>query len=341
MIGYYVHHHGRGHLHRAQVLAERLLAEGEATTVLSSLPRPAGWTQDWVRLPLDVDESGRPQDPTAGGALHWAPLHHDGLRSRMATVSAWLEQARPRLVVCDVSQEVALLCRLHGVPVVSVVQPGRRSDPAHVTGLRAATALVAFWPASARGPLPSVPDDVAARVQPLGGLSRFAPEPARARRPGPPRVVVLGGRGGDAWSSEELIAVRAATPGFHVTVLGAGEAWVEEPWPVLRDADVAVTHAGQNAVAEVAAARLPAVVVPAARPFDEQTVTAAVLGRPPWPVARLDRLAHDDWTGLLLRTAALDGGSWATWCDGRAADRFTDVVRRVADGGLAPAEVVA
>lgn len=39
MIGYYVHHHGSGHLHRARSLAAVL---GRPVTGLSTLPRPAG-----------------------------------------------------------------------------------------------------------------------------------------------------------------------------------------------------------------------------------------------------------------------------------------------------------
>ena len=40
VIGYYVHHVGSGHRHRAGVLAARLRREGVAVTGLSSLPLP-------------------------------------------------------------------------------------------------------------------------------------------------------------------------------------------------------------------------------------------------------------------------------------------------------------
>ncbi|MCH1868717.1 glycosyltransferase [Nocardioides sp. CFH 31398] len=352
MIGYYVHHHGRGHLHRARVLAVQLASgpEPETVTVLSSLGPADDEALDWVTLPYDVDPQPAPQprDPTAHGTLHWAPLGHDGLRRRMAAVSAWLEHARPRLVVSDVSQEVALLCRLHGVPVVSVVLPGRRDDDAHLTGLRASSALVGFWPASAHErQLPGLPADVVDRVVPLGGLSRFAPAAGR-----PPveaatrarRVVVLGGRGGDAWSPAQVDVLRSALRldggGRHVTVLGPGGDWVEDPWPVLAEADVVVVHGGQNALAEVAAARVPAVVVPAERPFDEQEVTARSLDGGDWPAVMLETLDHPDWPGLLDHVAGLDGRRWAGWCDGDAARRFaalvTDLGREAAGlGGAA------
>jgi hypothetical protein len=94
-----------------------------------------------------------------------------------------------------------------------------------------------------------------------------------------------------------------------------GSNWSDDPRSVLADADVVVTHAGQNAVAEVAALRRPAVVLAQDRPHDEQEVTAGVLRAGSWPV------------GADVATAAeLDGAGWADWCDGQAARRFAEVV---------------
>ena len=51
MIGYYVHHHGRGHLHRALSVAREL--DG-CLVGLSTLDRPAEWTGAWIDLPDDA-----------------------------------------------------------------------------------------------------------------------------------------------------------------------------------------------------------------------------------------------------------------------------------------------
>ena len=91
-------------------------------------------------------------------------------------------------------------------------------------------------------------------------------------------MLVLSGRGGTELTLDELAAAEAETPGWTWTVLGApGDRWVADPWPLICAADVVVTHAGQNAIADVAAARRPAVVVPQPRPFDEQATTAGAL----------------------------------------------------------------
>ncbi|MDT9591457.1 hypothetical protein RDV89_00160 [Nocardioides zeae] len=329
-VGWYVHHHGHGHLHRALAVAEELHRGGAEVTVLSSRePTAHPAVADWVELPRDDD--GSPHDVTAGGVLHWVPRHHDGLLARSARISAWLERHRPDVVVCDVSQEVALLCRLHGVPVVSVVQAGERSDLPHRVGLAAADALVACWPPAAGRLVTGLPDDVADRVVAVGGLSRFPVRTDRrtAREGG---VLVLGGSGGDAWTPGQVRALAVAAD-RDVRVLGR-ERWDPRPQDALAAADVVVVQAGQNALAEVAAARVPAVVVAAERPFDEQRATAAALRLGPWPAVVLDRLEHDDWPTLLAEVAALDGERWSAWCDGDAARRFAAVVRRVGLRGL-------
>jgi hypothetical protein len=337
MIGYYVHHHGRGHVTRASTLLPHL-PPGEEVTGLSSLARPPGWPQLWVQLDPDADDDPfeLPADPTAGGTFHWVPRGHDGLRSRMSTISRWIDATRPSVVVVDTSVEVAALCRLHGVPVVSLIQPGDRTDRPHVLGLGLAERLVAPWPAHVADVVRGV-DPADPRLVHVGAFSRFDDrEPAAPPPAGSRQVVVLAGAGGSALTQEALQHARETTPGWEWTVLGGPDGtWVDDPWAALCAADVVVTHAGQNALAEVAAARRPAVVVPEERPHDEQRTTAAALhadGR--LPVVVRDRFPDHGWPQVLERAARLDGDCWSLWNDGHGAARLADVVLEVA--GLAP-----
>jgi hypothetical protein len=333
VIGYYVHHVGRGHLHRAQALAGELEAHGEQVTGLSSLGRPAGWPGEWILLPRDDEGPGASaRDVTANGRLHWAPLRDEGLRARMAAVSAWIGLAHPDLMVVDVSVELVLLSRLHGVPTLAVVLPGRRDDPAHTLGFEAADALVSFWPADVTGMTHGLSATALERLVPVGAMSRH---PVRSealpvcRSVGRRRVVVLLGAGGHDIRSADVERARRMTPEWDWTVLdGSPGTWVADTSAVLAAADVVVTHAGQNAIAETASARRPAVVIPQSRPHDEQQVTGSVLGTG-WPAVVCATWPATGWPDLLDRVAALDGQEWSRWCDGLAGARFAELALRV------------
>jgi hypothetical protein len=229
---------------------------------------------------------------------------------------------------------VAVLVRLHGIPVVTVASPGERGDAAHRLGYDVADAIIGCWPPGAAGMLRGVPPAVLDRVHAVGALSRFPVAEARPRRPGPRRVVLLSGTGGHALEREELELARKETPQWEWTVLDPDlGSWSDSPYDALLDADVVVTHAGQNALAEVAASRTPAVVVPRPRPHRAQELTAEVLWHGGWPAVVIDTGPRQGWEERLKHADLLDGGDWASWCDGHAAERIADVVGSVALGG--------
>jgi hypothetical protein len=327
MIGYYVHHQGLGH--RTQALAIALHLRG-GVTGLSSLERPHGWPGEWVVLPRDDDPPPPREDLDAGGALHWAPAGHAGLRARMARIAAWVQRARPRLVVVDVSVEVALFVRLMGVPVVVVALPGRRDDEPHRAAFRVARSVLAAWPAWA-SPLRTF--EPVETLHPVGALSRFD---GRARCPAPDdprrrRVLLLTGAGGHDLDDDAIRAAARATPDWDWQTPGlAGQPWLDDPWPQLSGADVVITHAGLGAIGEVAAARVPAIVIPQDRPYGEQHHTAGLLAdarlasvRDRWP-------ASDAWPGLLDATARQDGRRWARWSDGAGAQHAAEHLDQLA-----------
>ena len=320
VIGYYVHHQGSGHAHRALSISR---ACAMPITGLSTAPAPAGWPGRWVRL-ADDTEPEPTQDQDANNRLHYVPVGGGGLRSRMSVISGWLEQQRPVLMMVDVSVEVATLCRLHGVPVVTAAMPGHRDDPGHRLGYDLSTALIAPWPAAA-GPMWDGRDSDLAKTSFVGAISRFAP----VAQPGPPnrQVVVLNGNGGGGPTRGEVSAAARATPDWDWLHLDrAAGRWVDDPWPLLCSAAVVVSHAGQNALAEIAAARRPAVVIPQPRPFAEQHVMAAALTRLGWPPVHLRESwpAANDWPELLDQVAELDGRRWSGWNDGLGATRAAE-----------------
>ncbi|MEU9196566.1 glycosyltransferase [Streptomyces hundungensis] len=329
MIGYYVHHQGRGHLHRAQCIAAHVAGP---VTVLSSLPRPDSWRGPWVCLPPDTADA--PVDHTARGRLHWVPVHHRGHRERMGIIAEWIRRENPALFVSDVSVEAATMARLMGIPVVVAAMRGDRRDKAHRLGYDLADALLAPWPGTL--PEPGWPPHWHAKTVHTGSISRYdgRPRPTadghRAATRG--EVVVLLGAGGADVTPAHLREAALATPDWSWTLLGGpGAPWVEDPWPLLCRASVVVTHAGQNAIAECAAARVPAVVIPQDRPHGEQHATARALRagglatvRDAWPGA-------GEWPALLAEAVARPE-RWAQWSPGDGAERagrlLTDLANR-------------
>ena len=86
---------------------------------------------------------------------------------------------------------------------------------------------------------------------------------------------------------------------------------------MLTSAAVIVSHCGQSAVADIAAARRPAILVPQQRPFREQVTMAAALRRVGVPALVLDAWPHPaEWPALLEQAEALDGRNWSVWNDG-------------------------
>lgn len=326
MIGYYIHHRGSGHLHRALAIIAEL---GEPVTGLSSLPRPANWRGEWVELPLDLPfTEARPVDVRAGGALHWAPLGSAGLSTRMTAVSEWIGRAHPRAVVVDVSVEITVFVRLHGVPVVTFAQPGNRSDAAHSLGYRLSSAIIAPWPA---GFSPHTIDDSALTlVEPIGAISRLAVGNVLLRNAR--QIAVMNGTGGRGLSALDRVVADAQKhlPGYHFVTLDGASA--EEVRETLAESCLAFTHCGQNAVAEVAATRTPAILVAEERPHDEQFSLARALAVSDYPVRVHNPIETIDWRATVARLTELGGSGWAEWCDGDAAGRAAAIIERVADG---------
>jgi hypothetical protein len=257
------------------------------------------------------------------------------MRGRMAQIAAWIDRAAPELMVVDVSVEVTALCRLMGVPVVAVAMQGDRTDRAHQLGYGLAEMLLACWPASVPTHGPSAWND---KTFYAGAFSRFddrigtndhtRADPTRTNRPR--QVVLLLGGGGTDIAIDDIRAARAATPHWHWEILGPGHRWQADPWAALCAADVVVTHAGQNALAEVAAARTPAAVIPQRRPHNEQFATAATLDKAELALVRYEWPAPSEWSTVLEKAAERDGRRWALWCPGDGAARAAQFVESTA-----------
>ena len=329
-VAWYVHHHGRGHVGRLLAIAPHLDAD---ILCFSSLPRPDGLPEncEWVHLERDdAVEPGAPpaeRDPSAGGLLHWAPLLHDGHRRRLTAIAATIDRRAVAAFVVDVSAEVTLFARLLGIPPVLITQPGQRDDDTHLLAFRAAAAIIAPWPEELLRPrhLGAFP-----QVAYVGGISRFDGRTAPSdHRSG---VLVLSGAGGTTVTAEALDAAVAATHGQSWSSVGplGGGVWSADPWEQLGRADVVVAWAGQNSVADLAAAGSRAVIIPQGRPFGEQDATADALEHAGLAVVERGWPAADRWHDVLGRARALRP-EWSRWRTSGAAARAARAIEDVAN----------
>ena len=307
MIGYYVHHHGVGHRSRAMAI---VAGAPERFTLLGT--GLAGRTGTVATFDLADDRpehaavfDGRDDATHRPDALHYAPLQHDGIRRRVVTITEWIAQARPLLMVVDVSVEIAMLARLCATPTVNVRLAGRRTDPAHLDAFRGASALLAPFHADLEDP--ATPDWVRAKTRYAPGLTTTTTD---VRVDEAVVVVVFGAGGGEA-DGEALAAAARCTPSLTWRVLGPMSpvtsappnlialGWVDDAAAEIAAAGVVIGSAGNGVVGPVLAADRPFICLPQARPFDEQASTAQGLAAAGAAVLLEDWPEADAWPELL------------------------------------------
>ncbi len=306
-IGYYVHHHGAGHLARACVIRD--------ATALPVILLGSGIGGDGIDLADDRFDAGFDgQDHAADRpvALHYAPYDHDGIRSRVARIAQWIEQERPAVMIVDVSVEVAMLARLASVPVLYIRLSGQRDDPAHLEAFRGAQALIAPFARDLEHP--ATPEWVRAKTFYAPGLTDATPAPSAANG----GVLVIIGEGGTSVTTQAIAEAANACPQRQWRVVGNMPAprdcpvnlmfagWCESVADEVANASVVVGAAGNGVVGLVMASARPFVCIPEPRPFGEQFATAAGLQRsgaaivcPAWPDAH-------DWPAIIKSALALD-----------------------------------
>ena len=334
-ILWYLHDHGRGHLERARAVLGHLTDE----VVVAAGPGIAAGAAEVlstrvVALPGDV-----PAEPTPTiGPWHHAPAGPD-LRARTTALVDVVARNDCTTAVVDVSVEVTVLARLLGLRTVTVRQSGRRTDRAHRIGLHSAD-IVWIPQRPALEPIDGPVDD---RWFFSGPFSRLdgRTAPAEADSTGRRLVVLLVGTGG---TSFELDAWRHAAPpdGWDVAIAGVGQPWrhgsvhsvgrgaaIES---LLARADVVVTSAGWAAVADSVAAGCRLVVVPEARPFDEQQVRADALAGAGLALRRSSWPSPSELPDLLDRASRLDPTAWDHHHDGHGAQRSASMIERVHRG---------
>lgn len=311
-IGYYVHHHGAGHIKRARALASA--ADGRIILLGTDVGA------EGIDLPDDRLGTGQFDGLDSAAcrpdALHYAPLDHEGIRGRVAAIAKWIEAARPALMVVDVSAEIAMLARLASVPVIYVRLNGDRTDAAHLESFRGASGLLApFHEALELGTTPQWVKD----------KTRYFPGITTALRPSSldeeGSILVVIGQGGATGDSNVLAEAARATPGRHWRVIGPCTVprhcpsnlqilgWVKDPDVEIAKAALVIGGAGDGLVTAVLACRRPFICIPQLRPFGEQHATAQRLGELGAAVTLANWPHPETWLSLFEEARNLQAGA--------------------------------
>lgn len=334
MIGWYVHHHGHGHLRRMTAVLPHL---DDDVVVFSSLPRPSALptprsgTVTWVQLAQDTAAEVDPVDPTAGGSLHWAPTNITGHAQRLATIAGFVPELTAMVV--DVSCEVAMLSRLLGLRVVVVAQAGERTDAAHRRCFELAEAIIVPLPAptvrTGQAYATAVPHAFrfSAKTSFTGGISATPPVTSGGEAKPRTGCLLLGSRGGSTLDADAFATLRAGSR-HSWSAVGLDDAtWTADILPRLRAARVVLSNAGLGPIADVMSARTPAVFVPQIRPFGEQDANGVLLRTLGFPVLPGGDVGPD--LDDVLAEAADREFPWEAWQLGGAAERAAEVIDRI------------
>lgn len=336
-IGYYVHHHGDGHRQRALAIAHA--SEGDVTLLGTGL---AGRTGGIPCLDLaddrletrrfdGVDRVARP------ASLHYAPIDHEGVRTRVAQLTGWIAENRPRLLVVDVSVEIAMLARLASVPTVYVRLSGRRHDRPHLDAFRGAAALLAPFHADL---------DDERTPGPIRQRTFYAPGIVDERQVSAIErdvILVVVGRGGGQSDGEMWATAAAAVPYMRWRVIGpctvprASPAnlelrgWVDDANRMIASAGIVIGAAGDGVIGSVIANRRPFICLPQERPFDEQISKARRLSGLGAAVVCMDNPSPELWRNLVRRAEALDPAVLARLDSPLGAERAARWLNMLAD----------
>jgi hypothetical protein len=263
-------------------------------TIIPSLFEPTG------REPRSMDRFAAPS------TLHCAPLGWPGIRTAMGTIATWFADADPALMICDVSAEIAQLCRICSVPHIAVLQHGNREDPGHRATYDGAVGLLApFAEALAQ---PEWSEAFRARIFFAGGLGlRDVPMVRKTARCSSgidercELIVLMAGEGGRGLSAAPIgvgarnrpaarwITIGPVEHDWHATEPSNVEhrGWVNNPGAYIAAADIVIASPGNATCQRILAAGRPFIAVPEWRYFDEQHRKAHALAAAGLAVIRL------------------------------------------------------
>jgi hypothetical protein len=293
MIGYYAHNHGSGHCNYANLLSRTFK---DSMVVFTSKNYEFYKDTNVVFLP-DEDYDGTELNPEQFPEpcyLHYAPLHLKKIQIRNYALLKETIAEGVKLLIVDVSVEIAALARVCSIPYAYVRMFGKRDDTPHIGAYEGAAFLIAYYPEELEPT--DTPEWIKKKTLYCGFYSRYSHSSLTWQKalttlnltPDEKIITCLLGCGENDASLSSIADLAAEFPDHKIFVLGENSSsthypnvqykgFVKDPSLYLKVSEFAVGPCGITSIAEIADLDVNYIAIPENRPFDEQLSLAKTL----------------------------------------------------------------
>lgn len=312
MIIYYAHSHGSGHCNYARQFSQSMEECIIATDSSYNFPKSC----ELLHLENEhvPDDHQRLQTAETPNYLHHSPVGLKKILRRSADLLLTAISREVKLVMVDVSVEIAALCRVSSLPYAYRRMPGNRNDTAHEEAYRGAAFLFAYYPQEFEDD--DTPEWIKNKTIYAGFITDKKPtvrcyDPARDMH----RILVVQGSGGHSFDSKAYRSLRNDFPRSIISTLGRYDfghmddlhndyGYVDDISPYVNEANLVVAGCGSNTVSELLSLNKKFIALPEKRPYAEQLCIANALEKNQLAVqlrnkdflaaaSRLEDLPHD------------------------------------------------
>lgn len=352
-IAFYLNLQGAGHCRRFEAIAPHFPPECELAVVgMDGPPQVADIGRPVERVSVPGYAPPSPSLFMQAQTLHDYHdflVNHGGNAAFTLAMVTFLSRWQPDLLVADVGLEASILGRMCGIPVIYGRQHGQRWDKGHSLAYEWAYSLWA--PFAEAMEQADCPQWIREKTFYSGGFCRFVGAEKAVDTPpnyakDKPNILVMTGFGGTEITAQKIVQAAQATPDWQWHLLGAHPSMrenirahgvVENVWPYLCHADLVIANAGHNSTMEIAAAGVPAICIPAERPFAEQQCKAQVLQRLGLSIVSQAWPEPPMWAELWQRAKRLNPDRWASLQKAEAPQQVAQYIAQVARRCVKPA----
>ena len=282
MIGYYAHQHGSGHCRYGELLANYFRDD---LTVFTSYDYQFSEGVHYIKLEDENPDGSTCQQNQVEPPyyLHYSPVGQKSIQKRSLQLLQGIIDRNIKLLIVDVSAEIAALARSSSIPYAYIKLPGNRGDKGHLAAFQGAVFIIAYYPENFEDP--GTPEWVRNKTIYLGFQSRNTSSPGFRTAEKIDNLTVISGKGGNENLRKSLPAIVRRFRNATITVLGEFErqpefpnvqykGFVEDINAYLSHSDLIVANCGMNTVSEIVRLKKPFLAIPEKRPFKEQTSMA-------------------------------------------------------------------